>query len=106
MEMNLQTLDAAHQKEVWRQRVTSCRSSGKTVRVWCQEQQLSQKTYYYWQRRIFKTLTEQPVFAEITPAPKTVVAATLHMGEAALDIYSGADAATIETVLRALRYAE
>lgn len=108
MEQRLQTLDAQQRIAVWSQRIADCRSSGMSVRTWCQEQNLSEKTYYYWQRRIFKAMTEQPTFTEISLAPKaaSTVAVTIHMGETSVDIYTGADAATIETVLRVLRYAQ
>ncbi len=43
-----------------------------TVREWCRENGLSEKTYYYWQRRLFDILSQQqvvqPTFAEITPS--------------------------------------
>lgn len=45
--------------ENWTARIMACRSSGMTVRAWCQENGLSEKTYYYWQRRLFQTLSEQ-----------------------------------------------
>ena len=84
-----------------------------TVRAWCQENGLSEKAYYYWQRRLFQTLSEQqqairqPAFAEITPTPNVRpsggVAITVRISGAEADIHSGADAATVETVLRILK---
>ena len=89
----------------------ACRSSGMIVRAWCRENGLSEKTYYYWQRRLFQTLSEQQTvyktaFAEVTP-PQLVcsgnVAVTARIAGAEADIHSGADAATVETVLRILK---
>ena len=34
----------------WRQRVCECRSSGQTVRSWCEEHHIASKTYYRWER--------------------------------------------------------
>ncbi len=45
-------------------------------------------------------------FAEITPAaaiPSSAVAVTVRIAGAEADIHSGADAATVETVLRILK---
>lgn len=89
----------------------ACRSSGMTVRSWCQENGLSEKTYYYWQRRLFQTLSEQQQairqlsFAEITPnvQPSGGVAVIVRISGAEADICNGADAATVETVLRILK---
>ena len=89
----------------------ACRSSGMTVRAWCRENGLSEKTYYYWQRRLFQTLSEQQTvykttFAEVTPLEPVCsgnVAVTVRIAGAEADIHSGADAATVETVLRILK---
>ena len=108
MEQSLQVMSKQERLENWTARIMACRSSGMTVRAWCQENGLSEKTYYYWQRRLFQTLSEQQgahktAFAEVTP-PQPVcsgnVAVTVRIAGAEADIHSGADAATVETVLR------
>ena len=73
----------------------------------------SEKTYYYWQRRLFQALseqqqaTQQPAFVEITSTPNVRpsggAAVTVRIVGAEADIYSGADAVTVETVLRILK---
>ena len=113
MEQSLQVMSKQERLESWTARIMACRGSGMTVRAWCQENGLSEKTYYYWQRRLFQTLSEQqqavrqPAFAEITPAPNSRssggVAVTVRIYGAEADIHSGADAATVETVLRILK---
>ena len=109
MEQSLQVMSRQERLENWTARIMAYRGSGMTVRAWCQENGLSEKTYYYWQRRLFQTLSEQQAvtaFAEVTP-PKPVcsgnVAVTVRMAGAEADIRSGADAATVETVLRILK---
>ena len=37
----------------WRGRVMECRNSGKPVAVWCEEQGINIKTYYYWQKQVW-----------------------------------------------------
>ena len=111
MEQSLQVMSKQERLENWTARIMACRGSGMTVRAWCRENGLSEKTYYYWQRRLFQALSEQQVshktaFAEVTP-PQLVcsgnVAVTVHISGAEADIHSGADAATVETVLRILK---
>lgn len=53
MEQGPQKLNADRRLAVWTQRIADCHSSGKGVKHWCQENDISEKTYY-WQRRIFK----------------------------------------------------
>ena len=111
MEQSLQVMSKQERLENWTARIMACRSSGMTVRAWCRENGLSEKTYYYWQRRLFQALSEQQTvhqtaFAEVTP-PQLVcsgkVAVTVRIAGAEADIHSGADAATVETVLRILK---
>ena len=72
MEQSLQVMTRQERLENWAARIMACRSSGLTVRAWCRENGLSEKTYYYWQRRLFQALLEQQkvhetAFAEVTP---------------------------------------
>ena len=112
MEQRLQSLNASQRMSVWAERISSCRNSGMTVREWCNENQLSQKTYYYWQRRLFKIATEQQrTFAEVTPEiidskPNIAITVRFVSGRMEADIYSGADTETISTVLNQMKYAK
>ena len=67
MEQSLQKLNQHDRLILWTERVAACRSSGKSVRQWCQENGIAEKTYYYWQRRIFELTKTRadPVFAEV-----------------------------------------
>ena len=109
MEQSLQVMSKQERLENWTARIMACRSSGMTVRAWCRENGLSEKTYYYWQRRLFQTLSEQKTvyktaFAEVTPPVCSGnVAVTVRIAGAVADIHPGADAATVETVLRILK---
>lgn len=111
MEQSLQVMAKQERLESWTARITACRSSGMTVREWCRENGLSEKAYYYWQRRLFDTPSQQkavqPTFTEITPSTMhrldSSVAVTVRISGAEADIHTGADAATVETVLRVLK---
>ena len=112
MEQSLQVMSKQERLENWTARIMACRGSGMTVRAWCQENGLSEKTYY-WQRRLFQTLSEQqqviqqPAFAEITPTPNVRpsggIAVTVRTSGVEAEIYNGADAVAVETVLRILK---
>lgn len=105
MEQGLQKLNADHRLAVWTQRIADCRSSGKGVRNWCQENDISEKTYYYWQRRIFRMAQEQQAaeFAELhRVSPISPVAASLEISDVNVQVYAGADEATLSALFRAL----
>ena len=110
MEYSLQGLNAAQRVELWAARIAECRSSGKSVRAWCRENGISEKTYYYWQRRLYQqmiTATERVDFAEIPrgiqTGQSTGAAAKVCLSGATIEVYPGADAQMIQVILETLK---
>ena len=110
MEHSLQRLNAAQRVQLWTERIAECRSSGMSVRAWCREKEVSEKTYYYWQRRLYQQMisaTEQVDFAEIPPevqtGQSTGVIAKVYLSGAAIEVYPGADAQMIQAILETLK---
>jgi hypothetical protein len=123
--MDVQKVTHEIRLQQWIGIIKECRGSGKSVKSWCKEKGISEKGYFYWQRRVreaacqeLSTYQEQqavkatpcdtntPVFAECripedNHAGRTAV--TIHLNRAVVEIHHGADAATIESVLRTLR---
>ena len=105
MDQGLQKLNADQRLAVWTQRIAECRSSGTSVKSWCRENGVSEKTYYYWQRRIFKLAQEQqtPEFAELYgPRFHTPAVALLEIAGVSVQVYAGADEQTLRALVRAL----
>lgn len=114
--MDIQEYNDTSRLSVWQEMVRSCRNSGKTVGVWCQENNVNVKTYYYRLRRVcaavevqgMKSLTcteNLPAFAEIhrpTAVNHEKPAITVQINGTEIQIHNGADAFIIETVLRVL----
>ena len=84
-------------------------------RAWCRQQGVTAATYYRWERELLAAAGTVPqpkvptvTFAEL-PAPQQVSrkaaerSATLHIGEASLDIYPGCDAEQLKTLVELLR---
>ena len=104
----LQTMNQQNKLALWAGRISECRSSGQNVKVWCKENGICEQTYYRWQKRLFEMAKAQQdvQFAEVTPVQSVRsanVAVTVRIAGAEADIHSGADAATVETVLRILK---
>lgn len=62
----------------WQQLVYDCRNSGMTVKAWCAEHGISEKSYYYRQRKVWEAAaqaeqesrevaTQQPTVPAIIP---------------------------------------
>ena len=96
--------------ELWQERISECRRSGMTVAAWCEEQGISDKTYYYWHRKLAilqnRTRDAEPsAFYEISGNMHSTaeMTATLHCGGVDADVYSGADEETLIRLCRALK---
>ena len=108
MGKDLQSLNSQNKLTLWAGRISECRSSGQNVKTWCRENGVCEQTYYKWQRRLFEMAQTQKdiQFAEITPTQSVRcgnVAVTVRIGGVEADIHTGADAATVETVLQILK---
>ena len=49
----------AYRMEQWRQIIQDCQKSGLSNRAYCQQQGISEKTYYYWLRKLRMAAVEQ-----------------------------------------------
>ena len=101
----------------WSKRVAECRSSGQAVTRWCADHGIKPKTYYSWQKKVFAAMIEQQKlqqeraqepesrlgFAEL-PAPgiQNELVATVRIGAASLDVYSGASADVVTALCKVL----
>ena len=129
-EMTIQRAGRQQNLLAWSQRVAECRSSGLSVNRWCAEHDIKPKTYYNWQKKVFaamieqqKTLVEmteaQSHFAELpAPMPETAsvpaeepiqkngLVASIRVGNAALDVYEGANAEVVTALCKVLSHVE
>ena len=105
---DLQTLNGQNKLALWAGRISECRNSGQNVKAWCRENGVCEQTYYKWQKRLFEMaqMQQEIQFAEVTPVQPlrcSNVAITIRIAGVEADIHSGADAATVKTVLRILK---
>lgn len=66
-------LGAKHESylKLWRGRVMECRNSGKTIAVWCKENGINIKTYYFWQKRVWDKETQTLIQSEQNQMPQS-----------------------------------
>ena len=102
-------------KQEWSMSIQECRGSGLSVRAWCRQEGINAATYYRWERELLALAETEPCssvsavrFAEL-PAPKrgscnvAERSATLHIGNASLDIYPGCDTEQLKMLVELLR---
>ena len=123
--MKVQEVKRQLRLQEWAEQIKECKQSGSTVREWCKGNGVSLKTYYNRMKRVREELLdaidnesamqlsrrdggstqkqiEAPVFAALPMPQKNVSAVTVHIGLHVAEIYNGAEAETVESVLRTL----
>ena len=108
MSSALQTLNEQNKMTEWSRRIAECRNSGLSVKEWCSNHNLCTQTYYRWQKRLFdlSRVQQEVQFGEVTPLQAvraSNVAVTVRIAGTEVDTCNGADASTVETVIRILR---
>ena len=102
-------------KREWSMSIQECRGSGLSVSEWCRQRGVTTAAYYRWERELLTGVRKNGAppstavtFAEL-PAPKQVSrnvaerSATLHIGNASLDIYSGCNEEQLKMLVELLR---
>ena len=102
-------------KQEWSMSIQECRGSGLSVRAWCRQEEINAATYYCWERELLALAETEPCssvsavrLAEL-PTPKqgsrnaAERSATLHIGNASLDIYPGCDTEQLKMLVELLR---
>lgn len=124
--MGVQTVTHEIRLQKWSSIVKACRSSGKTIKAWCTDNKINLKTYYHWQKLVCQQACQElsvtpvqnlkhdlepvhakndVVFTELSVSKPLAgkVALTINRRDMQIHIYCGADRATVETALLALK---
>ena len=103
--------------EQWIQLIKDQRSSGMSVKSWCQQTQIKETSYYYWLKRIRQQACSQEIMStQLEPdSPVTFAKLPINLGQtnrspavvinlpsASIEVMDGAAPETIEAVLLAM----
>lgn len=116
MGIELQKVKRSNNLVEWAEMIRACKNSGLTVKAWCMEHGVNDKTYYYRQKQVCNTLPAKlnppvqfaqmssPVqFAEVDQSKTSMVTEgeiRIHIGVAEIRVDSHADLALLQNVLR------
>ena len=120
--MDVQVVTREVRMQKWIGIVKACRSSSKTIKVWCEDNDINLKSYNYWQKKVcletcreivdvqksmheVLPVKEKPVFAELSISKNNVdkIAVRIQRDNMHINVYSGADTSTLEAVFVALQ---
>lgn len=104
-------------ERTWRRHIAEHRTSGQTVRAYCESHQLRETSFYFWRQEITKRDRESAV--QPNPAPAFVPVAVIDApagrdepidirfaGGCRLRVRAGCDRVLLAEVIRLLRNAE
>jgi lambda repressor-like predicted transcriptional regulator len=103
-------MNANERESHWRQIIARQEESGLSVLAFCRQEELSTYTLYNWRRRFARQPRVKFAMVEVSPETRSTNANAglellLASGER-FQIFAGVDAATLRTVLAALRERE
>ncbi len=129
MNISALTPDKQVKFQYWLDVIRQCRASGLTNQVWCEQHDISLKSYYYWIAKIRKMALEElprkrngsrpvmeqtallpdeaPEFTEVSlrgrqdfSAPP---AAVLHIGTVTVELFEDTSRELLEAIMKAVR---
>lgn len=94
-----------YRAQVWMQFVRECEASGMTNREFCQQRGISEKSYYYWLRKLRKqaVATAGPQLVPLKPVTIPESGLRIEFRGAQLVLPDGVDIEAVAAVLRSLQ---
>ena len=118
-QMTGQAIAQEYRIREWAETISARKQSGKTIDEWCAEHEIGRHTYFYRLRKVREytakgmmpgqtnyqmeqAARKTPIFAALPTPRSSGSAATVQIGAYIAEIHNGADAETVENVLRTL----
>lgn len=97
----------AYRLQKWTEIIRQCQDSGLSNKAFCRQNGISEKSYYYWLRKLRNTLAQRnvPQLVQLESAPDVVPDTMIHIQfyGASMDLPGSTDVAAIAAVLRSLQ---
>ena len=93
-----------YRKQQWTQIIRECQSSGLSNKEYCQQQGISEKSYYYWLRKLRNAAAGSlPQIVEMEAPAAIEDRVYIRFRGAELTLPAGTDVEAIAAVLRSLQ---
>ena len=107
MSKGIQIIKENNNLAEWSRQVEECRTSGLSVRSWCEQHQIAVSTFHYRQQRVWKALQKSSQFVEVPlsfdESHNDNIAASVKVGSICAEVHNGADEATLAALFRMLK---
>ena len=94
-----------YRAQAWAMLIQECNNSGLTKREFCQQRGISEKSFYYWLRKLRSQMAEDtgPQLVQLDPAPATDDMLQIQYRGAELKLPVGVDMDAVAALLRYLQ---
>ena len=94
-----------YRAQTWAMLIQECNNSGLTKREFCQQRGISEKSFYYWLRKLRSQMAEaaSPQLVQLDPAPAPDDMLQIQYRGAELKLPVGVDIDTMAALLRSIQ---
>lgn len=95
----------AYRAQEWAMLIQECSASGLTKREFCQQRGISEKSFYYWLRKLRTQMVESvaPQLVQLKPAPTMEDMLQIQYRGAELKLPAGVDVDAVAALLRSIQ---
>ena len=95
----------AFRAQQWAMLIQECNSSGLTKRAFCRQRGISEKSFYYWLRKMRSQMAEAaaPQLVQLEPISQTEDMLQIQYRGAELKLPAGVDLDAVAAVLRSIQ---
>ena len=89
----------------WAVLIQECSASGLTNKEFCRQRGISEKSFYYWQRKLRQQIVEatSPQLVQLDPQPETEDLLQIQYRGAELRLPGGVDLEAVAALLRSIQ---
>lgn len=89
----------------WAVLIQECSASGLTNKEFCRQRGISEKSFYYWQRKLRQQIVETatPQLVQLDPTPETGDLLQIQYRGAELRLPGGVDLEAVAALLRSIQ---
>ena len=94
-----------YRAQTWAMLIQECNNSGLTKRAFCQQRGISEKSFYYWLRKLRSQMAEAagPQLVQLNSVPVAEDMLQIQYRGAELKLPAGVDIDAVATLLRSLQ---
>ena len=94
-----------YRAQTWAMLLQECKASGMSNKAFCEQRGVSEKSFYYWQKKLRTKLVETAAtqLVQLVPQPEPVELLQIHFRGAELRLPVSVDMDAVSAILRSIQ---